>query len=281
MYNAKMARKKAAPKNTPPVEQVTETKHAPMNAAGHRKNIIKLIHDAARRSDYRRVFADFVEMAAISFSNAVDIHHRDERERRYMEIVKAYNPEEVALFPQMLSELTLALECEPHDALGMLYGELEVSNKYAGQFFTPYELCRLMARMLIDDEMHQKIADKGFVTMQEPACGAGSTIIALTEEMRNAGINYQQSLHVTAIDIDPKCVFMCYVQLSLLHVPAVVLHGNTLSLEMHSAWKTPAHIMGGWWYKLRRTEPVVALEPVPEKKGPIEVDLSNGLPGAA
>jgi hypothetical protein len=31
----------------------------------------------------------------------------------------------------------------------------------------------------------------------------------------------------------------------MLHIPAVVVHGNALTLEEHSRWLTPAHIMGG------------------------------------
>lgn len=263
-----MAKKKAAA--PPVVEQSTP--------AQHRKNIVKLIHDAARRTDYRKVFADFVEMAALSMSNAVDHPQAEEREKRYMEIVKFYQPEEIALFPKMLAELTLALEAEPHDALGMIYGEMEITNKYAGQFFTPYELCRMMGRMMIDDQMRELIQTNGYITLQEPACGAGANVIGLAHELKEAGINYQTGMHVTAIDVDPKCVHMCYLQLSLLHIPALVYHGNTLSLKMHSVWKTPAHIMGGWWWKLNRSKRPV--EPI-TRPGPIEVDLSNGLPGAA
>ena len=42
---------------------------------------------------------------------------------------------------------------------------------------------------------------------------------------------YQQHFHVTAVDLDSKCVHMAYLQVSLLHVPAVLILGNSLSLE--------------------------------------------------
>src|SRR5579863_8704513 len=51
--------------------------------------------------------------------------------------------------------------------------------------------------------------------------------------------HYQKHLHVTAVDVDPKCVHMTYLQLSLLHVPAIVVHGNSLSLEEFGHWYTP------------------------------------------
>jgi len=108
-----------------------------------------------------------------------------------------------------------------------------------------------MAKMTITDDVEAKIADRGYVSASEPACGGGAMIIALAHERRDAGINFQQHLHVTAVDVDVKCVHMAYLQFSLLHIPAVVVHGNTLSMKEHSAWLTPAHIMGGWWYRLK------------------------------
>jgi len=112
----------------------------------------------------------------------------------------------------------------------------------------------MMANMTIADceDLKERIASRGFVTAQEPAVGSGAMVIALAEAMLDAGINYQQHLHVTAIDVDPKCVHMAYLQLSLLHIPAIIVHGNTLSLEEYGRWYTPAHIMGGWTWKLRR-----------------------------
>jgi hypothetical protein len=41
------------------------------------------------------------------------------------------------------------------------------------------------------------------------------------------------------------------VQFNLLHIPAIVQHGNTLTLEEFGRWHTPAHILGGWEWKIR------------------------------
>jgi hypothetical protein len=66
------------------------------------------------------------------------------------------------------------------------------------------------------------------------------------------GLNYQQQLHMTGIDIDERAVHMAYTQLSLLHILAAVYVGNTLTVEMQDVWYTSAHIMGGWNFKLMR-----------------------------
>jgi N-6 DNA methylase len=219
----------------------------------HQKELFKLIGELACRHSAWQVFADFAEAAALAISNAVDWPQRDQREQRYLELVKRYKPDELAKFPRMLAELTLALEREPSDVLGRMFHDLELHNKWAGQFFSPYQLCRMMAKMTLADEedLRGKIAARGFVTAMEPCCGSGAMVIALAHEMKAAGINYQQHLHVTAMDVDVKCVHMAYLQFSLLHIPAVVVHGNSLAVEEFGHWYTPAHILGGWNWKLR------------------------------
>lgn len=54
---------------------------------------------------------------------------------------------------------------------------------------------------------------------------------------------------VTAQDIDLKCVHMTYLQLSLYGIPAVVIHGNTLTVEEWSRWYTPVYMLDGWAWK--------------------------------
>lgn len=269
---------------------MSRKKTAPVvTTAGHKAELVKLMRSLQHRHDLWRIFSDFSEMAAVSLANACDWSnpHRDLREARYMEMIKAYRPDELALFPQMLAHLTEALECGMDDVLGEVFMELDLGSKWHGQFFTPFELCRLMAAINID-AMQQTIQRRGFFTVNEPACGGGAMIIAVAEELRQKGLNYQQVMHCTAQDLDIKAVHMAYVQLSLLHIPAVVIHGNTLAVEERSHWYTPAHIMGGWTYKLRRGEssrlpdpaPAPAPAPVPDPEPSIitPIEQDNPLP---
>lgn len=230
----------------------------------HRKNLIKLIERNAYRHDSWRVFSDFVEMAAISLSNAVDLVQCDKREARYLQIVSQYEREEGDRFAQMLAELVMEMEANPTDVLGEVFMEMDMGSKWHGQFFTPYHLCRAMAGTLVDDQMRSKIEQNGFIRVSEPACGGAAMIIALAMEMQTAGINYQQHMHVVAQDLDEKAVHMAYVQLSLMHIPAVVIHGNTLSLEERARWYTPAHILGGWGWRLARADRADQVELVKE-----------------
>lgn len=250
----------------------------PPAAKDHQKELVKLITGLSPRHSQWQVFSDFAEMGAISISNAVDLAQRDKREERYMEIVKRYKPDELARFPEMLGLLTMALHDEMDDVLGRTFHDLELHNKYSGQYFSPYPLCRMMAKITLADNVEARIAERGFVTAMEPAAGSGAMVIALAHEMKDTGINYQRHLHVTAVDVDPKCVHMAFLQCSLLHIPAIIVHADSLSLEEYGRWHTPAHIIDGWKWKLCRQpgeaheierRPDVKEAPSPAESAPI------------
>lgn len=222
----------------------------------HTKTLVKLFESIANRYSTWQVFTDFLELGAIAFSNAVDLAQRDEREKAYLRTIGKYAPDEQKLFPQILGALTLALEDEKTDVLGQVFMELNLGNKWAGQFFTPQDIADMMALMAIDKAFAgAEIRKKGYITLSEPAVGGGAMVIGACKALLAAGINYQKHLHVTAVDVDEKAVHMAYLQLSLLHVPAVIVHGNTLSLQEWGTWYTPAHIMGGWSSRLAAARP--------------------------
>lgn len=227
----------------------------------HQRELVSLLKQFSYGHHLDTVFRDFVEMAALAISNRVERTQYDAREKRYMEIVGKYKPEEVQRFPAMFAALTGSFEIRVQgmldgsgagltDVLGETYMLLGISNDRCGQFFTPYAVSKLMAGMLGGDVAARADA-QGFARVQEPACGAGGMIIATAEAFHEAGLNYQQALHATCVDIDACCVHMTYVQLSLLHVPAMVVHGNALSMQVWGHWYTPAHVLGGWNQKLK------------------------------
>lgn len=216
------------------------------------KDIVKLIHQLSHRHSTYKVYSDFVEMSAIAYSNVTDKIQYEIREKRYLDIVQQYKKEEINEFSHLLAMLVNHLEESPKDVLGDVFHELELHNDKKGQFFTPYPLCQMMAKMIIGENSKDIVAEKGFISVSEPACGTGAMVIAAAQELLNQGVNYQQNLHVTAVDLDPTCVHAAFVQFSLLHIPATVIHGNTISLEEYSHWFTPAHVLGGWGRKLEQ-----------------------------
>jgi hypothetical protein len=250
------------------------------------RGLIGLLRSLTHRHTLYQVFSDFVALSAYALSNAIDVRSFAEREAAYLQIVRTYERAEVDIFPQALGELVM--EFEPvaggirfADVLGRLFMDLELSNDASGQFFTPYSLAQALALMTLGDKasLEGAIQERGFVRTSDPAVGGGALVIALAEAMYREGINYQQHLHVTAVDVDARAVHMAYVQLSLLHVPAVIVHGNTLSLQEWGRWYTPAHILGGWNAKLARVEASTAA-PIARIERPQPVPVSPAAPHA-
>jgi hypothetical protein len=161
------------------------------------RDYLATLEHAIRQLSYSQhlftTFRHFVEMSAIAFSNVADPSNKAAREEQYLSIVKQYTPEEFQKFPDLLGMLTLCLEQEPSDVLGVLYHRLELHNEQSGQFFTPYPVCQAMANMLVHDAKHV-IAEQEFIRAHEPCVGSGAMVIALAQTLREEGINYQQCL---------------------------------------------------------------------------------------
>lgn len=212
------------------------------------------------------VFNDFVTMAACAISNQFDHIHYQDREELFEKVKAKYSAKEWPAFPEMLGQLKMLLKIRPGDVLGKLFMDLELGNKHTGQFFTPYHISLLMAKVTIGPEAVNTIKTKGFFNVMEPAAGGGAMIIAVAEEVMNAGFDVSETMHVTAVDIDSIAVMMSYIQFSLLDIPAIVIHGDTLRMQEHSHWYTPQHILGGWKQKLeaRRAEATEEADPIRE-----------------
>lgn len=55
--------------------------------------------------------------------------------------------------------------------------------------------------------------------------------------------DYRHNTFFVAQDIDIRRVWMAYIQLSLYGIPAMVIHGNTLTMEEWDRWYTPCALV--------------------------------------
>lgn len=222
------------------------------NHAPHHKDIADIL-GSVRDRDHYTVIRDFFELSAISIRNNFD--HGNEYanlEKRYKEIAQGYKKEYLEGFATALGLLGKKIQDAVNgnapfaDWAGELYMDSGTSNGKAGQFFTPYSVSQCMARINFPkDEVRAKLGDdpNRVLTIYEPTCGAGGLIVASIDALNEAGVNYSWDAFVDCGDIDPRCVHMTYVTLSLLGVPAVVRLGDALMMEYRQAWFTPAYLM--------------------------------------
>ena len=192
-----------------------------------KKEIIKAIEKISGKYSAYEVFSDWIRCMAMSISNSVTPFHGalwKEREDLYMSTMNRYSQEEQEQLCEMTAWLVETLGDGPDDVLGTIYMESGMGSKTAGQFFTPFHLSELTARIALPDMLKE---DK--ITLSEPSCGGGGMILAVAKELHERGINYQKKLRVVAQDLDWKGVYMCYVQLSLLGINAICVQGDTLA----------------------------------------------------
>lgn len=227
-----------------------------------KKEFISLLLRNSDSHNKWQVYCDFLEMAAIAISNRCDYVHRDEREARYLQIAGEYSSEKLGRFCSMLACVIQACslsEEEPKDFLGEIYHELEVHNKWKGQFFTPIHICSFMAELQMADA-EKTLDTQPYVTVNDPCCGSGAMLLGYAGAIKRHKLDYQTKMRAVAVDIDLKCVHMAYIQTSLYNIPAVVIHGNSLTVEEWFHWITPA---------LCRT--VSAYERIRQKEIPVTV----------
>ncbi len=176
-----------------------------------------------------QVWSDFVEMTAISISNTCEIRtdKKLEREKRYMTIIGSYTATEQAVFPELIAILTASLERNSEqDFLGEMFMALELGSHWKGQFFTPYSVCKAMANITIADAK-ERLSEQNWIGINDPACGAGATLIGARNALELEGIGGTQAFFVGQ-DIDRTAAMMCYIQLSLLGCAGYVVIADTL-----------------------------------------------------
>lgn len=208
-----------------------------------RKQFIKAFDRLAHHRERHDVLADFLEMAvcAIRKTTLPQGPAADAIEEQYMSVVKRNTVEDVRAMPELLGIATLAVQDGGCDFLGQVVVDLELSNEHMGQFFTPYDVSRMMAEMILGDA-GEAMKERGFITLHEPASGAGGMIIAAADVLQGQGFDIGRQLYVDATDLSPMCFKMTYLQVSLRGIPATIRRGNSLSLEMFDHAATPAFL---------------------------------------
>lgn len=228
----------------------------------YKKEFIDIFNELSRNMNSNQAWNDLIDCMAASISNATDKAHFDKREADYMTCAKR-----LGFSKAMGDALGCVIEAFEHnpeqDFLGVVYGDLGLLTAKKGQFFSPYSVCKMMAGATLEkDSIEKRIAEHGYITINDPACGAGATLIAAANTLwLDYNINYQTSALFTANDIDPVVAKMCYIQLSLLGCPGYVAVADTLcdpvvgdvlspvEKETQDFWYTPMYFSDVWAYR--------------------------------
>lgn len=144
---------------------------------------IKVLNEMSARYGRSELWYDYIDMHAIALANTCDLRCRDTREEQYNAIVQKYDEKTVQQFAELTAiTMTALLENPEQDFLGTVYHNLGLSKSQAGQFFTPYNVGQMMARINMPDSL---VLDKSrILRVNDPCCGAGCLLLAGYNVMR-------------------------------------------------------------------------------------------------
>ncbi|HII3840003.1 TPA: N-6 DNA methylase [Pasteurella multocida] len=244
------------------------------------KKFISLFKSIAPHYRRSEVFYDFITIFALEFYLILYGSKADDSlKQRYQTAVGHYTEDEAQDMSRLFNLIVEALEHKTYDFLGSIFMELNLGEQYKAQYFTPSHIAHFMAVITLSD-CHNLIKRRGFLTLQEPTCGSGVMIIEAYNYLRKENINPQQQMWVQARDLDLTAALMCYIQMTLLHIPGEVIIGNTLTNEVNYHLYTPAHILGNWNKKLEETDSYTeieyqVIEPESAEETSLQIDWEN------
>jgi len=209
-------------------------------------DFIKILeHIKPSKSPYE-IFNDWLVMtAAALYSWKQDASVEEE----YKEISEQYEKEEIEKHGRLLEITVNALEEKEQDFLGEIFTEANLTNTSGGQFFTPYHVSLMMAKMIIGEP--HKLPIGRICRINDPTCGAGGMLIAGAMVLKEREFDFQKDALFVGQDIDARCARMAYIQLSLLGVPAVIHHMNTLTMQEYWHRETIGYYMAGMEDRLK------------------------------
>lgn len=206
------------------------------------KEFVRLINDIDRSKYRTEVFSDFCEMGYCALAKKASpfTEQQDALEAQYMEVVGRYrDKDDVRKMPELMGIALGEIGKGGCDFLGMVAGEIGALDSRLGQFFTPYEVSRLMAEINLSN-VDQMIDEQGFITLQEPAAGAGGMLMAVADVIEGKGHNLETSVWIEAIELSRSTYHMCYLQCAARGLAGKIICGNSISLEVFTGAYTAA-----------------------------------------
>ncbi len=164
------------------------------------------------------IFRDFIDYTTACMLWNGDKQLADQLKDRYKEDYPRFGEMYKALVQTMADNMTEDLAW--YDALGTLYEEIASNSKasFLGQFFTPPTVCDFMAQ--IQQPLEECGDKKTGLTVNDPACGSGRTLLAFNKV---APGNY-----LVGQDVDVICTKMTAINLALHGCKGQALNGDSL-----------------------------------------------------
>jgi hypothetical protein len=183
-----------------------------------------LMNQLALRHGVHAVFSDFLSLLICAFS-----HGRMEDE--YFRTIRKYEKPYSYTISEALA--ALIIEMTGVDGTGFIdvlghYFEQHLSFGKNGQFFTPQNICDMMAQMNAPVSFGSRIAD--------PTCGSGRMLMAMAKINRFA--------QFYGADVNENCAKMAVINLCLNGMFGEIAWMNSLTNQFYAGWEIFPTIKG-------------------------------------
>jgi hypothetical protein len=244
---------------------------------------IKPLEDIARKGyPHTKVLSAFMRLAACVLCGP-DMRHRQwyqavcagvpsayrmlqmpNREAQYLEEVSHWNREDLTLFAHAFGSMLIDAENNLYDdVLGRVYMEWSGNGvkQMGGEFYTPIELCYMISKLSVRDADFDKPEP---ITLNDCSCGSGNMMLGSIRVMhQDLKVPSTQCLWMLQ-DISSIACDMAFINCCLYGVPAVVIHGNSLSRTEWNRYYTP-------WYPVAHGNFEAQAEEIAEPQSVFEV----------
>jgi type I restriction-modification system DNA methylase subunit len=232
------------------------------------KDFIKILERLQPSRHSHEIFSDWLVMSAASLYS----YKKDAAiEEEYLAVAKNYAKEELEQHAHLLAITVEALENTEQDFLGEVFTAATLANSRNGQFFTPYHVSHMMAEMAMEEK---DFPQNRVCKISDPCCGAGGMLIAGAMVMKNRGFDYQRDAFFVGQDIDHRCARMAFIQLSLLGMPAIIVCGNSLTMETYWQRETLGYYLSDMDFRLR-SEKILELMRIMENPERVPESLNH------
>lgn len=224
------------------------------------KQMAKDLLDALGPRDIDDFMTDCMKLWAMEATALYNLPAYPKIQRKYTTLYYKREQDErvlmISLSQSLLSAIRYEITAETYsDVLGSMYEKIDLVEKGWGQYFTPEDISDFLAALCFFNgkDVKMVIEETGFASFYDGCVGSGRMFYSVIKYLNTLGVDFKDKTVMFGTDTDIRCVYMAFIQLSLYGVPAVINHGNTITEEVHSTWRTPRYVLGGWDYKMKNT----------------------------
>ena len=216
------------------------------------RTLLKIAEITRGRISRPQTLSDFLAYCALLLSIRTDPVHTEQRSKSLERLKANYKKDEWEAFYQGLVDLCRTFVSNIQvgryeDLFAGPFTQVRATSQALKQDFTPVDVGKLIGAISVSSNI--SLPEKGFFSLGDHACGSGTLLLAGAQRIADTGYNPAEQLVIQAADLDARCVHMTYLHLSLYGIPAVVVHGNTITLNEYDRWYTPVYLWRKWIWR--------------------------------